>query len=218
MAFDFKWSWKSAGEVDVGSVADWLAALGTWAAAYGAVAISRWAKRQELIEKLNEARKAEEERKRAEIENEERQRDAARLAIAAQIEVVRSFLMRFNPLISAARLAESVLDDEAPAVEVQAMILSGALDQMDRIAWDDLDANALGNGLIPKFHELELCIRWFKLACKFRLGALAHPHLAEEFNEHVELKGQIDELSAAIEAFQQAALDRIKELAGLGRL
>lgn len=216
LAFGFELSAKRLGEIGVGSYADWLAALGTWAAAYGAVAISRWAKRQELIEKKRTAAEVAAREAHAQAEDEERQREAARFAIAAQIEVVRSFMMRFSPIISAARLAEGVLDDEAPSAEVQALIITGALEQMELIAWTDLDANALGRALIPKFHELELCIRWFKLACKFRLGSLAHPHVAEEIAGHVDLKAEIDQLTAAMDGFTEAALDRIKELAGIG--
>lgn len=173
---------------DPGSIADWVAGVGTWVVGYGAIAISIAARHREEAEDA-------------------RQKAAAR---QARISMLMTILLRASPVTSAATIARGVADSDDGPPEAKILFLNAALGQADVPNWDDLDLSLLDQNSLSAFYELELCIRYFKVACKHFIYTEENPHLREHIISKEEFLQETDEMEKALDGFTKAVQSQLQ--------
>lgn len=179
---------------DPGSVADWVAGVGTWIVGYGAIAISIAASHREKAEQAR--------------------------VVAADIQAGRSelltFLFRASPITAARAMARDSAEVEGMPPQVAILILNTAVGQLNSLSWNDLDLSRLNKKSEAAFYQLQICIRYFKIACEHRIYAEEHPELSEHIIPQEELLTQADDMEKALREFMDAVRTQLRDSSAAG--
>ncbi|WP_164093695.1 hypothetical protein [Stenotrophomonas maltophilia] len=167
---------------DPGSAADWVAGIGTWAVGYGAIAISIAARRQEVAEKQRKA-----------VED-----------LRVERSMLLTFMIRGSPIASAVVLGRGVLDTGHSHPKLKLLMLMTAISEAEVPRWDDLDLTILDEKSLAAFYELDLCIRYFKTACRSAIYGLENPDLDVELVPEDSFLREVQELEDALRGFRSA--------------
>ncbi|WP_329836632.1 hypothetical protein [Stenotrophomonas geniculata] len=167
---------------DPGSAADWVAGIGTWAVGYGAIAISIAARRQEVAEKQRKA-----------VED-----------LRIERSMLLTFMIRGSPIASAVVLGRGVLDTDHSHPKLKLLMLMTAISEAEVPRWDDLDLTILDEDSLAAFYELDLCIRYFKTACRSAIYGLENPDLEVELVPEDSFLREVQELEDALRGFRSA--------------
>ncbi len=83
-------------------------------------------------------------------------------------------------------------------------MLMTAISEAEVPRWDDLDLTILDEDSLAAFYELDLCIRYFKTACRSAIYGLENPDLEVELVPEDSFLREVQELEDALRGFRSA--------------
>jgi hypothetical protein len=87
-----------------------------------------------------------------------------------------------------------------------------AISEAEVPRWDDLDLTILDENSLAAFYELDLCIRYFKTACRSAIYGLENPDLDVELVPEDSFLREVQELEDASGGFRRAIKNQLGDV------